>query len=281
MKDPTVHGELYQRGPQYDHENMKAYVFDRDGYTCKCCHAKAGTRRKDGTVVKIIAHHIDFRINGATDNPEAMVTVCDACHTDANHKEGGILYQWMIEHKRFKQGLRDATFMNILRKHLFNAFPDAKYTYGNITAARRKELHLPKSHANDAVAIALTYTNVNAIKKRPNHVVYVQHVRKKKRSLHEANPRKGRKTKNCLAVRNSKNTKESKGVCLFYKVKVPGVGYGFVTGFTGASCYVFDRDGNYITTSDSYNQVTISKLKVIHHNGNWIAGLRCSIGNGS
>ena len=207
MKNPTVHGELYKRGPQYDYENVKAYVFERDGYKCKCCNAKAGTRRKDGTVAKIRAHHIDFRINGATDNPEAMVTVCDACHTDANHKKGGILYQWMIEHKRFKQGLRDATFMNILRRRLFDAFPKDHFTYGNITAARRKELHLPKSHANDAVAIALTYTSANAIKKRSNHVVYVQQVRKKKRSLHEAIPRKGRKIKNCLAVRNSKNTK--------------------------------------------------------------------------
>ena len=26
MKDPEIHGELYQKGPQYDYENVRAYV---------------------------------------------------------------------------------------------------------------------------------------------------------------------------------------------------------------------------------------------------------------
>lgn len=281
MKNPEIHGELYQRGPQYDYENVKAYVFDRDSYKCRCCHAKAGTRRKDGTVVKLIAHHIDYRSRGASDNPDALASVCDACHTAVNHQPGGVLYDWMIKNKRFKRGHRDTTFMNILRRRLFEAFPDAEYTYGNITAARRKELMLPKSHADDAVAIACTGMDINSIRKRPDHVVYVQQVRKKKRSLHEANPRKWNKTKNHFAVRNSKNTKEVNGVCLFDKVEVPGKGYGWVTGFTGTSCYVLDRNGNYVTTADTYKQVAISRLKVIQHSGNWISGLKCPIGNGS
>ena len=71
------------------------------------------------------------------------------------------------------------------------------------------------------------------------------------------------------------------GVCVFDKVEVPGKGYGWVTGFTGMSCYVLDRNGNYVTTSDTYKQVAISGLKVIQHSGNWISGLRCPIGNGS
>lgn len=32
MKDPGIHGELYQKGPQYDYENVRAYVLARDGY---------------------------------------------------------------------------------------------------------------------------------------------------------------------------------------------------------------------------------------------------------
>lgn len=232
-------------------------------------------------MVKLIAHHIDYRSRGASDNPDALASVCDACHTVANHQPGGVLYDWMVKSKRFKQGLRDTVFMNILRRRLFEAFPDAEYTYGNITAARRKELMLPKSHADDAVAIACTGMDISSIGKRPDHVVYVQQVRKKKRSLHEANPRKWSKTKNRFAVRNPKNTKEVNGVCLFDRVEVPGKRYGWVTGFTGTSCYVLDRNGNHVTTADTYRQVAISGLKVIHHSGNWIAGLKCPIGNGS
>ena len=140
---------------------------------------------------------------------------------------------------------------------------------------------LPKSHADDAAAIACTGIDISSIGKKPDHVVYVQQVRKKKRSLHEANPRKWSKTKNRFAVRNSKNTKEVNGVCLFDKVEVIGKGYGWVTGFTGTSCYVLDKNGNYVTTADTYKQVAISRLKVIQHSGNWILGFKCPIGNGS
>ena len=112
-------------------------------------------------MVKLIAHHIDYRSKGASDNPDALASVCDACHTAANHQPGGVLYEWMLKNKRFKQGLRDTAFMNILRRRLFEAFPDAEYTYGNITAARRKELMLPKSHADNAVAIACTGMDIS------------------------------------------------------------------------------------------------------------------------
>lgn len=37
MEDPNIHGELYQKGPQYDYENLKAHVFARDGYRCRDC----------------------------------------------------------------------------------------------------------------------------------------------------------------------------------------------------------------------------------------------------
>lgn len=165
MKDPQIHGEIYQRGPMYDAENLKAYVFARDGYRCACCEKKAGTIRKDGTVVKLTVHHTLFRSRGATDNPKYLSSVCDACHTTEAHKPGGILYEWMEQEKQFTRGLRDAAFMNILRRRLFQAFPEATFTYGNITAADRKRLLLPKGHANDAIAISLQGKDVDHLKK--------------------------------------------------------------------------------------------------------------------
>ena len=35
MKGPGIHGKLYQKGPQYDYENVRACVLDRDRYDCK------------------------------------------------------------------------------------------------------------------------------------------------------------------------------------------------------------------------------------------------------
>ena len=270
MKDPTIRGELYQQGPQYEYQNVKAYVFDRDGYCCKVCKAKAGTVRKDGTTVKLKAHHIQYRSKGATDNPEQMVSVCDYCHTPKAHQEGGILYQWMAENKQFKRGYRDATTMNVLRIRLLEAFPKAQFTYGNITATDRERLLLPKGHGNDATAIALKGSDITKIKDR-NIVTIFKQVRSKKRSLHEANPRKGRSRKNITAKRNPKNTKTVGGFYLWDKVETKDNQTGYISGFTGTSAYIVDTSGNYIIPKGkTYKQHTLSSLKRIHPGGNWI-----------
>ena len=268
MKDPNIHGDLYQRGPQYDAENTKAYVFARDGYKCKCCNARGGTIRKaDGSRVKLIAHHLLLKAEGATDNPEYLVTVCDACHTPRNHKPGGILYQWYTENKKFKRGLRDATAMNILANCLRKAFPQAAFTYGNITAADRKRFLLPKGHAEDAVCIAAK--DAKSLVCRCSVTCYKQ-ARSKKRSLHEANPRKGDKEPNREAKRNSKNTRRSNGFSLFDRVLL-GEQRGWIKGFTGygSGAYVVDAEGNYIGDGNKIRH-QLSALRITKKNNNWI-----------
>lgn len=268
MKDPSVHGELYQRGPQYGYENVKAYVLDRDGYKCKVCGMKGGSKRKDGSVVKLHVHHVLFKSKGATDNPDYMACVCTECHSEANHKPGGILYEWMIKKKKFARGYRDATTMNVLRRRMHAAFPDAKFTYGSITAADRERLHLMKSHGNDAVAIALRDTDYTDVKN--TDVATYRQVRKGKRSLHEANPRKGRKEPNRTAKRNSKNTVSVKGFHLWDTVEVNGK-TGYISGFAGTSAYIKDTDDNYIIPEGkNYKQWSLSEVRRIHPNGGWL-----------
>ena len=282
IKDPSVHGGMYQRGRMYDYENVKAYVFDRGGYRCRVCGALAGTKRSDGTTVKMTAHHIDFRSEGSTDNPDRMAAVCDACHTEKAHKPGGILYRWMLENKRFSRGYRDMTFMNILRRRLFKAFPDAEFTYGNITSADRKALGLEKSHANDAVAVAFPDFRLMD----NEETVHYQQVRGRKRSLHEATARKGRKEPNRTAKRNRKNTasvmigrKGNRRVFFVYDRVVYRGQTGWISGFTGQSAYVKDKNNRYIKApGKAYNQVNLSKLKVVSHNHNWLTGALTPIG---
>ena len=83
--------------------------------------------------------------------------------------------------EEISRGLRDATFMNILRKRLIRAFPEAVFTYGNVTKVDREKLKLPKSHGNDATAIALVKTGITAVKDKES-VICIQQVRRKKRS---------------------------------------------------------------------------------------------------
>ena len=184
-----------------------------------------------------------------------------------------------LKNKTKAQGMRDQTFMNILRKRLFEAFPEDKFTYGNITKVDREALGLSKTHANDAIAISLAGCNVSEI--RDTETVYWQQQRKKKRSLHEANPRKGRGKPNTEAKRNDKNTKSvtAKGItyCLLDKVCLDGR-IGWITGFTGNAAYVKDKTDEYIVSSPKYKQVPLSQIKVLGHNNNWLLEPKAHLG---
>ena len=144
-------------------------------------------------------------------------------------------------------------------------YPEAEITYGSITTPKRKETGLDKTHYNDAIVIS----GVKTIKENPSEWLLIRQFRKKKRSLHEATARKGRKEPNRTQKRNSKNTPSYQGYFLNDKVSVLGK-VGYTTGFTSGGAYIKDKDGNYITLPNkSYKQVSISNLRLLHHNNNW------------
>ena len=271
MKDPTIRGEMYQKGRLYEYENVKAYVLAKYNYTCPICKHKFDKDHKPKM------HHISMRKNGATNNPDEYAPVCEKCHTGKNHEDGEVLDKLRKSTKSKKY--TEPTFMNILRIRLFKAFPNAKFTYGNITSADRQLLGLNKTHANDAVSVAMhDYIRNNEVTKTnfidTSETVYIKQVRKKKRSLHEATARKGKKEPNRLAKRNEKNTKKvkykNKTYCLYDKVKIDGQ-IGYITGFSGNCAYVQDMNGKYITQKrKTYKQISLQNLIVISHNNNWI-----------
>ena len=278
IRNPEIEGVQYQLGRMYYFENVKAYVLAKYNYQCPICGRKFGSKRKDGSTVKMRMHHRDYVSNGATDNPDSYIPVCECCHTTQEHAGGGKLDKLMKDSKKSLRGMRDMTFMNILRKRIWNAFPDAEYTYGNITDADRKWLSLPKTHANDAVAVAMhewiQHTGLREVKDVPYTTVY-REVRKKKRSLHEMNPRKGRSKPNTGAVRNSKNTKSvtnrSGTFCLYDKVKYMGQ-IGWITGFSGnTSIFIRTENGQYLHRDGGKDtHIQVSKVMQINHNNNWI-----------
>lgn len=256
MINPNINGVDYQHGQTYGFFDERYYVFARDNYTCQCCG-----KSKD----KILqTHHIVYRSNGGTNRVDNLITVCTDCHTSENHKKGGIFYQWQEEHKKVKQ-YKEPPFMNTLRKRIFTKYPEAVITYGSETTPKRKELGLDKMHYNDAIAIS----GIRKINKNSENGLFIKQFRKKKRSLHEATARKGRKTPNRNQKRNSKNTPCYQGFFINDKVFVLSK-KGYITGFTTGGAYVKDDEGNYITLPNkTYKQVGISKLRLEHHNNNW------------
>ena len=261
MKNPDIHSELYQQGRMYEYENVKAYVLAKFGYTCPVCGHRFDKEHKPKL------HHVTFRSRGATDNPDEYAPVCERCHTAENHQSGAVLDKLKRECRR--KEYREPTFMNILRRRLWKAFPEAAFTYGNITNADRKVLGLPKTHADDAVAIALCRSGYDGVADL-DRVLYIRQIRSKKRSLHEANPRKGRKAPNRTAKRNRKNTPHMNGYRIYDKVRIVVSGEeGYISGFTGTSSYVVDFEGNYLTPAGkTYKHFSLSKLELLESRTN-------------
>jgi hypothetical protein len=256
MINPDINGVDYQHGKTYGFYDERYYVFARDNYTCQVCKKSVG---------KILqTHHILYKSCGGTDRVDNLITVCTDCHTSANHKEGGILYKWMLQHKKVNQ-YKEPPFMNILRRRIFERYSNAVITYGSETTPKRKAMGLEKTHYNDAIIIS----GIRNIMENPDEWLFIKQFRKKKRSLHEATARKGRKVPNRNQKRNSKNTPFYKGFYLNDKVRVFGR-EGYITGFTGGGAYVKDEDGKYITIPNkTYKQVSMSKLSFLCHNNNW------------
>ena len=171
----------------------------------------------------------------------------------------------------FKQ-YKDATFMNIVRKRTFAKYPDAIITYGSETSPYRKELRLDKTHYNDAIAIS----KIENIKENPNGWFYIKQFRKKKRSLHESIPTRGRrKEKNINAERKVKNVPFKAGWYMNDMAICEGkIGwiYGFGGGSTSNNCVLRDIKGEIIRTSNlspKTPSIRLSSLKLLCHNNNW------------
>lgn len=262
IMNTDIANEEYQNGQCAGYYDVRYFVFVRDNYTCQVC-------KKQNKILN--THHLLYKSKGGSDGADNLITVCTDCHSSENHKEGGILYEWMIKHKRVRQ-YKEATFMNVVRKRTFIKYPNAVITYGSETSPYRKELGLDKTHYNDAIAIS----KIENIKENTQDYFYIKQFRKKKRSLHESIPTRGRrKEKNVNAERRNKNSPCRSGWFMndmvSFQNKVGWI-YGFSGGEVGKECVLRDINGEIIRDSKRSNNnpnVKFSSLKFICHNNNW------------
>ena len=176
MKDDLISGKGYQEGDMLGFWNVREYVLHRDGHKCQNPNCKNKSKNP-----VLMVHHLVYRSEGGTDRPENLATLCDKCHTPANHKKGKFLYDWMVQGKQMK-GFKDATFMSMIRWMLINGlketYPNINFTYGYLTKNKRIEQGIEKSHRNDAFVIANGTTQ-----KRDESPFLVTQSRLKDRSL--------------------------------------------------------------------------------------------------
>lgn len=177
---PIPEGLDYQHGPMYGHDTLREAVFFRDNFTCICCGSTIGKIKKpDGKYVKgkviLCLHHLGFKVGDHSDRMGNLATVCTKCHTAANHKPGGKLYELEPKIKPMK----GAAFMNQVRWRILNDIKavdtdvEVHITYGAVTKRTREDLHILKTHANDAYCMG----NL-----RPKHRVQTMYYKKMRRN---------------------------------------------------------------------------------------------------
>ncbi|MEZ0535981.1 RNA-guided endonuclease IscB [Caldicellulosiruptoraceae bacterium PP1] len=266
LQNPNIYGKEYQQGEMQGFDSVKEYVKIRDGF--KCHYAKL--RPDIPCSGKLTVDHIIPRSRGGTNNPSNLVCCCDA----HNIAKGNMSYkQFTGKQPPTIKDFRPTVFMNVLKDYLvpkLQKIAPTRYTFGLYTRRTRKEWGLEKSHINDAITIA-------GIKPgwQDDTWYFVKQVRKKKRSLHEEIPRKGRKEPNRKAKRNNKNIKEivvnSKKWCLWDRVYIPLINkIGYISGFTGKWVYVQDIDGNYLQVSKKYKQINPKEIVLLSRSNNYI-----------
>lgn len=152
INNPEIEGTGYQEGDKRGFWNAREYVLHRDNHKCQNPDCK---NKVANPVFQV--HHIVFRDEGGTDSAKNLITLCNKCHTPANHKKGKLLHRWMIEGKK-APSFRDSTFMSMVRWRLVDYLKileiDAEHTYGYETKSSRISMQLKKSHHNDAFCIA-------------------------------------------------------------------------------------------------------------------------------
>lgn len=161
IQNPDVSGAGYQQGPQAGFENIKAYVLHRDDYRCQ--HKAKGTKHSK----QLHVHHVVYRSQGGTDEPGNLLTLCRGCH-DALH-----VGEWSLPVNNRASKTRHATHMGIVQARLKRSDWTFVETFGYLTKMKRLQLGLPKTHANDAIAICCT--DVDSIDV-PISVLYKRHV---------------------------------------------------------------------------------------------------------
>lgn len=136
--NPDVKGIEYRKGIQKGYYNVKAFVLDRDNYKCQ-------SKQKIKHSEKLHVHHIVFRTNGGSDEPNNLITLCETCHNN--------LHAGKFEIKGKKSKTRHATQVSIVKSQLAKNWSFIE-TFGYKTKFKRETiLGFTKTHYNDAVAI--------------------------------------------------------------------------------------------------------------------------------
>ena len=167
-----IHKLTHHMQQQKGYHNILDFLYARDNG----CDALDG---KQYPKSDLVVHHLIHRANSGTNNPDNLVLLTRWHHNQANHNNG-ILDELTKERQQtFKNvDTRGAYFMNILNVELPKYF-DYLPTFGYITAQKRKQYGIAKTHHDDAFVIAGGTNHIA----RLGYTIYREKLRCNNRSL--------------------------------------------------------------------------------------------------
>jgi 5-methylcytosine-specific restriction endonuclease McrA len=150
MQNPEISGLDYQQG-QLEGYQIKEYMLRKWQYQCVYCGARE---------VPLQIEHIIPKARGGTDRPSNLAIACGPCNLRKG-KQTATEFGFPDVQAQARVPLKDAAHVSALKSRVIQdlqaTFGESKVSiaYGYETKYKRIQvLDLPKSHSNDAVAIA-------------------------------------------------------------------------------------------------------------------------------
>lgn len=150
---PGVKGRGCRQGPASGieagsrHRKRRLAVLKRDGYRCLWCGCPV-------TEETACLHHFRTRKSGGTDRYDVVGTLCERCHTSVLTERLALVFDpGCCPDPRAAGRLMHGRWL--LEAGLRGFGLPVEVRFGKETRARRESLGLPKTHLNDAAALAV------------------------------------------------------------------------------------------------------------------------------
>jgi len=278
IENPDIKGKEYQEGPTSEYNNLRHYIYARDNYKCHYKKSRPDIVCSETMTVD----HIIPKSKGGVDSRKNLVCSCKA-HNDAKDN---------MSYKKFTKSdpptrepsFKYAALINSIKYKLLDEVEslvgneNIEATFGYLTKETREKWDkMPKTHINDAIAIAGI---------RPKEITPViwltRKGRKKKRQLHDATckrfPVSGKTGK------RGRNTTQNKyytlGDKVYFKFKNDKgelvKTYGYLQSYGGGKAARFRdiRDTGYILRTEKSNIFPLLQANkfftFVCRNNNWI-----------
>ncbi len=152
MQNPEIQGQEYQQGQQEGYR-LREYLLQKWQRRCAYCHTSG---------IPLQVEHIVPKARGGSNRVTNLALACEQCNRRKGNRTAAE-FGFPEVQEQARTPLRDTAHVSSVTTHVLERLKEhfnseqVQATYGYETKYKRVQvLNLPKSHINDAIAIACT-----------------------------------------------------------------------------------------------------------------------------